>query len=198
MRWRIINRTRESSSGAPSRTIRSSVTVASLQFRSVLKLKPKRLLPQFDQRGALASFILRGFSNSGHVGMRLEEVADATAEDAGAVAVNDAHARESGQEGAIEIFLEFFGGFVDSAADEVDLHAHVVGVGAGDGDMDALLLAGCGQGIRFALSTRGRNWGAVVAFDAHLDGAESYFKYVFLDFTLHDGDFVHGLDANLV
>ena len=77
-------------------------------------------------------------------GWRLEEFADAAAEDAGAVAVDDADAGKAGEEGAVEILLQLFGGFVDGAADEVDLHAHVVGVGAGDGDVDVLLLAGGG------------------------------------------------------
>ena len=107
------------------------------------------LLPEFDQRGALAAFVLGGFGDGGYVGVGLEEVADAAAEDAGAVAVDDADAGEAGEEGAVEIVLQLFGGFVDGAADEVDFHAHVVGVGAGDGDMDILLFAGGGEGVGF-------------------------------------------------
>ena len=63
------------------------------------------------------------------------------------MAVDDADAGQAGKEGAVEILLQLLGGFVDGAADEVDLHAHVVGVGAGDGDVDVLLLAGCGERI---------------------------------------------------
>ena len=103
-----------------------------------------QLLPQLDERGALAAFVLRGFGLGGDVGMGLQEFADGAAEDAGAVAVDDAHAGKAGEEGAVEILLELLGGFVDGAADEVDLHAHVVGVGAGDGDVDVFLLAGGG------------------------------------------------------
>ena len=40
--------------------------------------------------------------------------------------------------------------------------------------------------------------GALVALDAHLDGAEGDFEEVFLDLALHDGNFVHRLEANLV
>ena len=38
----------------------------------------------------------------------------------------------------------------------------------------------------------------LVALDAHLDGAESDFEEIFLDFALNDGDLVHGLDADLI
>ena len=38
----------------------------------------------------------------------------------------------------------------------------------------------------------------LVALDAHLDGAEGDFKEIFLDLALHDGNFVHRLDKNLV
>ncbi len=44
----------------------------------------------------------------------------------------------------------------------------------------------------------GDGCGALVALDAHFDGAEGDFEDVFLDLALHDGDFVHRLDANLV
>jgi len=47
--------------------------------------------------------------------MAFEEFADAAAEDACAVAVNDANARQPGEEGAVEVFLQFFGGLIDGA-----------------------------------------------------------------------------------
>ena len=137
------------------------------------------LLPQFDERGALAAFVLGGFGDGGYVGMAFEEVADAAAEDAGAVAVNDADAGEAGEECAVEILFQLFGGFVDGAADEIDLHAHVIGVGAGDGNVDVLLSAGGGKGVGALGRLRlGRldDLGDVVALDAHLDGAESDFE----------------------
>jgi hypothetical protein len=40
--------------------------------------------------------------------------------------------------------------------------------------------------------------GELVALDAHLDGAERDFEEILLDFALHHGDLVHGLDAHLV
>ena len=76
--------------------------------------------------------------------MALEKIAHPAAEDPGAVAVDDADPRQACQKGAIEVFLQLFGGFVHGAADEVDLHAHVVGVGGGDGDLHAFVAAGCG------------------------------------------------------
>ena len=48
------------------------------------------------------------------------------------------------------------------------------------------------------ISTRRLRSGALVALDAHFDGAEGDFKEVFLDFALDNGDLVHGLDADLV
>src|SRR5664279_3546836 len=82
------------------------------------------LLAKFDEGGALAAFVLGGFGDGGYVRMRLEEVANAATQDAGAVTVNNADARESGKEGAVKILLELFGGFIDGTADEIDLHAH--------------------------------------------------------------------------
>ena len=117
------------------------------------------------------------------------------------MAVNDADAGQAGEEGAVEILLQFFGGFIDGAADEVDLHAHVVGVGAGDGDVDAFLSACGGQRVRHCVTprvSRPEDLGEIVALDAHLDGAESYFEEILFNFALDNGDFVHGLDANLI
>ncbi len=105
------------------------------------------LLAEFNKRCALAAFVLRGFGERGDVGVVLEELADAAAKDAGAVAVDDADAGQTGEKGSVEVFLELFGSFVDGAADEVDLHAHVVSVRAGDGDVDAFRAARCGEGI---------------------------------------------------
>ena len=79
--------------------------------------------------------------------MALEEFADAAAEDACAVAVNDADALEAGEEGAVKILFQLPGGFVHGAADEVDLHAQGIGVGAGDGDVNIFLFAGGGLGV---------------------------------------------------
>src|SRR5947208_3805143 len=109
-------------------------TFADLLFRSAGKA---RLLPQLHQRCPLAAFILRGFGDGGHVGMRLEEVAHPPAENAGAVAVNHAHARQPGKEGAIKVLLQLIGGLIDGAADQVYLHAHVIAICGPDGDLHA-------------------------------------------------------------
>ncbi len=149
----------------------------------------------------MAAFVLGGFGEGGYVGVALEEFADAAAEDAGTVSVDDADAGEAGQEGAVEIFFEIFGGFVDGAADEVDFHAHVVGVGAGNGDLYTLLLAGGGEGIGpfCGLGAAGaKDLGDVVALDAHFDGAESDFKEILFDFALDGGYLVHRLEADLI
>ena len=42
------------------------------------------------------------------------------------------------------------------------------------------------------------HFGDVVAFDAHLDGAEGDFEDIFVDFALHDSDLVHGLQTYMV
>jgi len=106
-----------------------------------------QLLAKLDEGCTLAAFVLGGFGDGGDVGVGFEEVADAAAEDACSMAVDDADARQACEEGTVEVFLELSGGFVDGAADEVDLHAHVIGIGAGDSDVDASLFAGVGERV---------------------------------------------------
>ncbi len=109
------------------------------------------------------------------------------------MAVNDADARQAGEEGAVEIFFHF-GGFVDGAADEVDLHAHVVGVGAG-GDGDASALRAAARGVpsltwsTSAMSSR---------LTRILMGPRATSKRSFSISRWTHGDLVHGLDADLV
>jgi len=54
-----------------------------------------QLLAEFDEGGALAAFVLGGFGDGGDVGVAFEELADAAAEDAGAVAVDDPDPRKT-------------------------------------------------------------------------------------------------------
>ncbi len=110
-----------------------------------------QLLPQLHQRGALATFVLRSFFDSGHVGVRFEKFANAAAKNSGAVAVNDAHARQPGEKSVVEIFLELVGRFIHSASDEIDLRAQIVGVRARDRYVHAFLLSGGGERIRLPL-----------------------------------------------
>jgi hypothetical protein len=93
---------------------------------------------------------LGSFGDGSYMGVRLEEFADAAAEDACAVAVDDADSLEAGEEGAVKILLQLLRSFVHSAADEVDLHAQGVSVGAGDGDVNILLLASGGKRVGFS------------------------------------------------
>ena len=90
------------------------------------------LLAQFDKRGALAAFVLRSFAERRDVRMIPEKVSDSAPQDAGAVAVNHANARQAREKCAIEILLKFICSLVNGPPDEVDLHAHVVSIGAGD------------------------------------------------------------------
>src|SRR5579871_2868880 len=89
---------------------------------------PQALLSELDERCALTTLILRSLGHSGYMGMTLKKVAHAPAQDAGAVAVNHAHSRQSRKKSPVEIFLKLFSRLVDRAADQIDLHAHVIGV----------------------------------------------------------------------
>ena len=57
--------------------------------------------------------------------MLLQELAEGFAEDAHAAAVDDADARESGEEGAVDELFDFAGGVVDCVADDVDFAGDV-------------------------------------------------------------------------
>ena len=52
--------------------------------------------------------------------------------------------------------------------------------------------------IRSGVSTKRPRLTKLVAFDAHFDGAEGDFEDVFFHLALHDGQFVHGLEQNLI
>ena len=53
--------------------------------------------------------------------MLLQQLAQGFAEDAHAAAVDDADAREPGEEGAVDKFFDFAAGLIDGLADNVDL-----------------------------------------------------------------------------
>ena len=55
-----------------------------------------QLLAQFHQGSPLSAFVLGGFLLSGYMGVGFQEFADGAAEDAGAVAVDDADAGQAG------------------------------------------------------------------------------------------------------
>ena len=75
---------------------------------------------QLDYRCAASAFVLRGLGHGDYVRVLLQELAEGFAEDAHAAAVNDADARESGEEGAVDELFDLGGGFVDVAANDVD------------------------------------------------------------------------------
>lgn len=78
---------------------------------------------------------MRGFGYGFDVGMLLEGLAQGFAEDAHAAAVDDADARESGEESAVDEFFDFARGVVDGVADDVDLRGRGLRfVFEGDGD----------------------------------------------------------------
>ena len=64
-------------------------------------------LAELDFGGALAALVLRGLGDGGDMGMVAEIFAQSAAKDAHAGAVDDADAREAGEEGAVEEALDF-------------------------------------------------------------------------------------------
>src|SRR6516164_1928404 len=114
--------------------------------------------PEFDHGGAASAFVRRGLGDGGDMGMLLEELAKGLAEDAHAAAVHDADTGKSGEEGAIDELLDFAGGIVDRASDDVDFRGDTGGVGT-EGDGDA---AGAGSGDG-GFRCPNNNFGDVVA-----------------------------------
>src|SRR6185437_6463127 len=65
--------------------------------RSLFFLHHGGLLPQLDERGAHAAFVLRSFFDARYVRVFFEKLAHAAAKDSGAVAVDYADTRQAGQ-----------------------------------------------------------------------------------------------------
>ena len=84
-------------------------------------------LAKFDQGGALAALVEGWLGDGGDVGVALEVFAEGAAENAHAGAVDDADAGEAGEEGLVDVALDLGFGLVGGAADDVELHGHVVG-----------------------------------------------------------------------
>ena len=57
--------------------------------------------------------------------MFLEVLAESFSQDAHATAVDDADSGHSGEEGAVDEFFYFAGGFVDGASDDIDFGGSV-------------------------------------------------------------------------
>jgi len=75
---------------------------------------------EFHDRRTAAAFILRRLGDGGDVRMLLQHLAQGFAQDAHAAAVDDADAWQSGEEGAVDEFLDFTGSVVDGLSDNVD------------------------------------------------------------------------------
>ena len=80
---------------------------------------------QFNYCGAASALVLGGFDDGGHVRMLLQHLPERLAENAHAAAVNDADARESGEERAIDKFLDFGGGLIDGLANHINFCRHI-------------------------------------------------------------------------
>ena len=126
-------------------------------------------MAQFDDGRALAAFVVGRLGDGDDVRVLAQEVSEGAAEHAHADAVDDADAREAGEEGALDEALDFGLGFVGGAADDVDLRAEgvVVAVTGGEGDAAATADA-LGRGL-----ADGCDFGDVGARNAGLYGAEA-------------------------
>src|SRR5439155_26044783 len=69
-----------------------------------------KLQSQLHYRRSRTAFVLRRFGDRIHVRMLLQELAQRFAQDAHAAAVDNAHPRQSGEESAVDEFLDFAGG----------------------------------------------------------------------------------------
>src|SRR5579872_711574 len=76
--------------------------------------------PQVHHCGSAATLLLRRLGHRLHVRMLLQGLTQGFAEDAHAAAVDYADSGQSGQEGAVDEFLDFAGGVVDGVADDVE------------------------------------------------------------------------------
>ena len=80
-------------------------------------------MAQLDDGRALAAFVVGRLGDGDDVRVLAQEVAQRAAQHAHADAVDDADARQAGEEGALDEALDFGLGFVGGAADDVDLGA---------------------------------------------------------------------------
>src|ERR1019366_10274982 len=129
--------------------------------------------------------------------MLLQVLPQGFAKDAHAAAVDDADARQSGQEGAVYEFLQFSGSFVHGAANYVDLAGRVEvarfvlqldGDASGAGGFDGRRLR-----LRFALPA-GQHFGDIFAGDAHLHRADLDIEMILANFLFDDGGAAHGFE----
>ena len=152
----------------------------------MIELVVAGLLAEFDEGGALAALVEGGFGDGGDVRVALEVVAEGAAENAHARAVDDADAGETGEEGLVDVALDFGLGFVRCAADDVELHGEIVGGVRGGGlDVDAAAALGASVGaILAATGVEGREevgLGDVFAGDPHFELADGDLEVAVVD-----------------
>src|SRR5947209_12393661 len=79
------------------------------------------LHPQFHHRSTRPAFVLGWLNELLYMWMLLQELPNGLAQDSHSMAMNDADARNSSQEGPVDKLLYFTGGGVHVLADDVDL-----------------------------------------------------------------------------
>src|SRR5215469_13352703 len=88
---------------------------------------PVFLHPQFRHGCSRPTFILWRFDDRLHVRMLLEVPAEGLAQDPHSAAMNNSHARQAGQESAIEELFHLASGVIHVVADDIDLGRNIVG-----------------------------------------------------------------------
>ena len=140
---------------------------------------------QLHHSRSAAAFIVWRLCHCGYVRVLLEHLAEGFAEDAHAAAVDDADAREAGEEGAVDESFDFAAGLVDGLSDDVDFHGDV-GAFVGEGDGDAAGAGGVNGSVGGALGGADNHFGDVVAGNLHFQGAHLDFEMIVVDLR---GDF---------
>src|SRR5579863_4771895 len=112
--------------------------------------------------------------------MLLQHLAQGFAKDTHAAAVNDAHARESGKEGAVNEFFDFAGGLVDGLSDHVDFARDVRPFAL---ELDRYPASTSGLHRSVGGASAGEYFSDVVARNLHLHGAHLDFKVGVVDFA---------------
>src|SRR5438876_12094493 len=95
-------------------------------FVDAIKPDIIKLQSQLHYRRPRSALVLRRLGDRLNMWMLLQELAQRFAQDAHAAAVDNAHPRQSGEESAVDEFLDFAGGVVHGASDHVDLRGNAL------------------------------------------------------------------------
>jgi hypothetical protein len=107
-----------------SRFLASLEMTISLEYRNTVQFlnrTARQSDSQLDDGRAPAAFILRRLGDGFHVRMLLQILTQRLTQDSHTAAMYDTNARQSGEESAVDEFLNFPGGIVHGAADYIDL-----------------------------------------------------------------------------